>query len=247
MFIKELGSKTMTSRFKILILVIIKRALIYLGIIFSIMILLSFTTLPFWMYYNLGVSSKITESTPDYIVVMGGGGIPSESGLMRTYKTFHISNKYPDAEIIIALPGDINDTSSSIILMQNEIISRGIDSCKIILEPLGINTRMQAMEIAKLVDNKSNILIITSPEHMYRSILVFEKLGMENTTGESAFESAIESILEYEDDELGGNRYMPDIGNNTQLRYQFWNHFKYQIIVYREYIAIAYYKLKGWI
>lgn len=237
----------MTSKFKILILVIIKRVLICLGIIFSIMILLSFTTLPFWMYYNLGVSHKIPENKPDYIVVMGGGGIPSESGLMRTYKTSHISHKYPNAEIIIALPGDVTDTSSSINLMKNEIISRGIDSCKIILEPLGLNTRMQAMEIAQLIDIKSNILIITSPEHMYRSIRVFEKLGMINTTGESAFESAIESLLEYEDDELGGNRYIPDIGNNIQLRYQFWNHFKYQIIVYREYMAIAYYKLKGWI
>lgn len=237
----------MILRFKTIIMAIIKKTFICLGILFSIMIILSFTTLPFWMYYQLGVSYKILESNPNYIVVLGGGGIPSESGLMRTYKASNISKKYPDAELIIALPGDISDTSSSINLMRNEIISRGIDSSKIILEPIGLNTRMQALQISKLINVKSNIIIITSPEHMYRSIRVFESLGMENTIGESAFESAIESILEYEDNQLGGTKYIPGIGNNTQLRYQFWNHFKYQIIVYREYLAIAYYKLKGWI
>jgi uncharacterized SAM-binding protein YcdF (DUF218 family) len=226
---------------------ILKSTFISLGVIFFIMILLSFTSLPFWMYYHLGVSHTSFEENPDYIAVLGGGGIPSESGLMRTYKTSQVSKKYPDANIIIALPGDISDSTSSINLMRHDVITRGVDSLKIILEPFGLNTRMQALQISKLISLNSNILIITSPEHMYRATQAFKKAGMKNTQGESAFEYAIESALLYDDDKLGGNNYIIDIGDNTQLRYQFWNHFKYQIIVYREYCAIAYYKLKGWI
>jgi hypothetical protein len=78
-------------------------------------------------------------------------------------------------------------------------------------------------------------------------VKTFIKAGLENTGGEPAFEKAIEANLDFDDDELGGNKSIPDVGNNTQLRYQFWNHMKYQIIVYREYFAITYYKLRAWI
>jgi len=226
---------------------ILKTTFISLGVVFFIMIILSFTSLPFWMYYHLGASKTSFKKSPDYIVVLGGGGIPSESGLMRTYKTSEVSKNYPDAKIIIALPGDTSDPTSSVNLMKHDIIARGVDSLKIILEPLGLNTRMQALQIMKLINIKSKILIITSPEHMYRATRVFKTAGMKNTQGDPAFEYAIETALLYDDDRLGGNSYMIDIGDNTQLRYQFWNHLKYQIIVYREYCAIAYYKLKGWI
>ncbi len=232
---------------KLLIKKILARFFILLGVIFLIMIILSFTSLPFWMYYYLGISHNNIKETPDYIVVLGGGGIPSESGLMRSYKAVKASKKYPKAKLIVALPGNVKDSTSSVNLMRHEIISRGIDSLKILLEPIGTNTRMQAIKISEMINFNANILIVTSPEHMYRATRVFIKAGLKNTGGEPAFEDAIESVLTYNDDELGGNKYILDIGNNTQLRYQFWNHFKYQIIVYREYFAIAYYKLKGWI
>jgi len=98
-----------------------------------------------------------------------------------------------------------------------------------------------------LLNENDNILIVTSPEHMYRSVKAFIKVGLVNTGGEPAFEKAIESNLLFKDDDLGGNNAVPEIGGSMQIRYQFWNHMKYQIIVYREYFAIAYYKLKSWI
>ena len=57
----------------------------------------------------------------------------------------------------------------------------------------------------------------------------------------------MEADFSFNDEKLGGNKAIPNIGNNIQLRYQFWNHLGYQIRVYREYLAIAFYKLKGWI
>jgi uncharacterized SAM-binding protein YcdF (DUF218 family) len=215
--------------------------------LFTVFIILSFTTLPFWMYYYLGISPNILSGNPDYIVVMGGGGMPSESGLMRTYFAGESAKKYPNAKFIIALPGDTSNTKSSLFLMKNELVKRGIDSSLIHFEPNGTNTRSQAMQIKKMVDSTKNILLITSPEHMYRAVKSFIKVGLINTGGVPTFEKAIEYRLIFNDDELGGNELIPGVGNNTQLRYQFWYHVKLQIIVYREYFAIAYYKLKFWI
>ena len=226
---------------------ILKYYTLIAAIIFTIFIILSFTTLPFWMYYYLGTSTPKLTNKPDYIIVMGGSSIPSENGLMRTYFAKKSANKYPNANIIIALPANLNDTTSAIYLMKNELVERGIDKNKIIFEPKGTNTRSQALEIKKIIDINKNILIISSPEHIYRAVKTFIKVGFANTEGIAAFDKAIKSQLFFNDDKLGGNKFIPDIGNNTQLRYQFWNHMKYQIIVYREYMAIAYYKLKSWI
>ena len=226
---------------------ILKYYIISSSIFLSLFILLSFTTAPFWMYYYLGVSANKLQEKPDYIVVLGGGGMPSKTGLMRTFYAKQASIKYPNAKIIIALPGDSTDTTAAVYLMKKELVEREISSNKISFETKGTNTRSQALEIAKIVNHDKNILIISSPEHMYRSVKAFIKAGLKNTGGEPAFEKAIEANLDFDDDELGGNKSIPNVGNNTQLRYQFWNHMKYQIIVYREYFAITYYKLRAWI
>ncbi|MGE0561271.1 MAG: YdcF family protein [Flavobacteriales bacterium] len=217
------------------------------GIFFVIIMILSFTTLPFWMYYDLSVSEHKLTTPPEYIVVMSGGGIPSESGLMRTYKTAEMAKIFTDAKIIVTMPGDTADTSSSCSLMKKEIVLRGVNPNRIIFENVGTNTRSQAQETQKIIKTDAPTLIITSPEHIYRSVKCFNKLGMTNVTGEPAFAQEMEADFSFDDNKLGGNTTIPDIGNNIQVRYQFWNHLRFQILVYREYVAIAFYKIKGWI
>ena len=82
---------------------------------------------------------------------------------------------------------------------------------------------------------------------MKRSILTFRKIGFQDVGGFPSFEYAIECDLKYDDKNLGGNKFVPDIGKNLNLRYQFWNHMKYEIIFIREFLALGYYKIKGWI
>ena len=91
------------------------------------------------------------------------------------------------------------------------------------------------------------ILVISSPEHLRRSVKCFRKLGFYHVNGLPAFEKAIEADLFFVDKKLGG-RKIPgtDVGSNLQVRYQFWTHLRYEVIVMREYLAIFYYKLKGW-
>lgn len=199
------------------------------------------------MYYKLSVSDQKLEATPKYIVVMSGSGIPSESGLMRTYHASAIAQIHPNAKIIITMPGDTTNTNSACYLMKNELIIRGIESHRILFENIGTNTRSQAQEVKKIIKGNPSVLIITSPEHIYRSLATFDKVGLTKVSGSAAFEKAVDASFLFNDDELGGNKILPNIGDNTQLRYQFWSHLKYQIRVYREYTAICFYKLKGWI
>lgn len=199
------------------------------------------------MFYNLSVSETKLTIPPKYIVVMSGGGIPSESGLMRTYKTAEVANIYTDAKVIVTMPGDTADTNASCYLMRKEIVLRGVNPNRIIFENIGTNTRSQAQEVQKIIKKNVSILLVTSPEHIYRSVKCFNKVGLTHVSGEPSWDQEMEADFRFNDDKLGGNKAIPNIGNNIQIRYQFWNHISYQIRVYREYLAITFYKINGWI
>lgn len=242
-----------------------------MGVIFTLSVVLAFTSAPFWMWYGLSVSKAGVNRPPDYIVVLGGGGMPSESGLMRCWYAAKTANYFTRAKVIIALPGDVNDSLSSIIGMKKEILIRGIESRRIILEDSGTNTRAQALNILKgitnieqrMSNNESNrhsifnpsilqsfspsVLIVTSPEHLRRAVLTFKKAGFQKVDGLPAFEEAIESDITFKGKRLGGRLWVPDIGNSITLRYQFWTQLHYEELLLRELLALAYYKVKGWI
>jgi uncharacterized SAM-binding protein YcdF (DUF218 family) len=92
------------------------------------------------------------------------------------------------------------------------------------------------------------ILLITSPEHMRRTVLSFRKVGFEKVNALPAFENALEADLSFKDDDLGGNKKgVPDVGKSINMRYQLWNHLKYEILIFREIVALTYYWLRGWI
>jgi uncharacterized SAM-binding protein YcdF (DUF218 family) len=233
------------------ILKICRSILIGLGLVFLIILILSFTTLPYWGYYWLGTSkSKITEK-PDYIILLGGSGMPSESSLMRAFFVHLAAVESPESRIVISIPGNPLDSLSTARLVAKELISRGIDRKRILYEQIGTNTRSEALQLKQFNSEKLTdkpILLVTSPEHMRRAVLVFRKAGFTRVNALPAFENAIEANLFFEDDKLGGNKTLvPDIGGNMEIRYQFWNHLKYEILIARELTALAYYRLRGWI
>ena len=88
---------------------------------------------------------------------------------------------------------------------------------------------------------------MTSPEHITRAVKTFNRAGFSWVSGLPTFETSLSEDLTFVDEELKGNKIAPSIGGNLQFRYQFWNHLKYEILVIREYIALGFYKLKGWI
>ncbi len=115
---------------------ILRMLLLFLGSILLIMVILSFTSLPFWADYHLGVSSDPLIDNPDVIIIMGGSGMPSQKGLIRCYYGAKAAHQFPDARVIIALPGDTLDMESSVKLMGKEMMDKGVDSTRIIYDLL---------------------------------------------------------------------------------------------------------------
>jgi uncharacterized SAM-binding protein YcdF (DUF218 family) len=243
-----------------------------LGSVFFVLIFLAFTTLPFHGWYRMSMARAGVHRPPDYIVILGGGGMPSETGLMRTWFGARAANYFSRSKVIIALPGNGADEKSSLRRMQQELVLRGISPDRILLEDSGTNTRSQALCILNRISNIeqrslildrtykfdrnsmivaqysifNSILVVTSPEHLYRAVCTFKKAGFARVDGLPAFETAIESNLLFNAKALGGKRWFPDIGSNLTLRYEFWTQLRYEQLLLREYLGILYYKLMGW-
>ena len=238
-----------------MILRILKYILFFFGCFFLILFIFCLTSAPFWTWYNMSTKHAGIHRPPEFIVVLGGGGMPSESGLMRTWYAARLGNHFFRSKIIIALPGDTVDSLSSVYQMKEELILRGISGKRISFESLGTNTRAQALNIASSritryalrVTRDASLLIVTSPEHLYRAVRTFRKAGFLLVDGLPAFETAIESELSFDDRLLGGKKWLPAIGKNITVRYQFWTQLHYEQLVMREWLAIVYYKLNGWI
>ena len=227
---------------------IVRNLFILCGIFFAVSVITAFTTLPFWGIYWLGTSSSELKGKPVNIVLLGGGGMPGESNLIRSWHTAAAAGQFPEAAVIIAMPGSLSDSTDTPLKIKQELIGRGISQERIFFENIGTNTRSQALNCKEKLNETLPILIITSPEHTRRAVLSFRKAGFEKVNAWPAFENAAETDFSYEDDELGGRRLpVPDVGNSISIRYQFWNHLKYEIIFARECIALAYYRIRGWI
>jgi uncharacterized SAM-binding protein YcdF (DUF218 family) len=238
----------MTAAFRKLILSVKKPVSWFFGIIGCIsflLFLISFTDIPYYAYYRLGTTNADLKSTPDVIVILSGSGMPSPDGLMRAYYGVQAARQYPDAKIVIALPYNEGDSMRPLKLMADELIIKGIDSYRILYEPLGFNTRSQAVNIAAMFPGSRDrlaVLLITSPEHMYRSVKAFEKVGFVMVGGMAAFDRPIDP------EKVADTGKAKDIRvKSLSLRYNMWSYLHYELLVLREYSAICYYRLKGWI
>ncbi len=218
------------------------------GFLFLGCIVLAFTSLPFWGIHWLGTSKSELKQPPETIILMGGGGMPSESNLMRSWYVAKAAESFPKANILIAMPGEPYDSLSTPQKMKKELVQRGVNPAQILFENEGTNTRSQALKCKKRLDAGRSILLVTSPEHARRSVMSFEKVGFTKVDALPTFEDAAEADFSFDDDELGGNKKLiPDVGGSISVRYKLWDYLKYEITIARELIALSYYKLRGWI
>jgi len=222
------------------------------GVIILFVFVLSFTRYPWKMYGWISRDTHVINTPPSYIVVMGGGGIPSESGLIRTWYAAEDAHRYPLAKIIVTLPDDEDVEKSHADKMLDELTMRGVAPERLLAEKKGRNTREQAMFIKEMLGKTCDepILIVTSGPHMKRSLLTFRKLGFTDISGCIAEDESVEVDLTYHPDELGGQRRAfptPAAGGNTFIRYRWWNNLQYLLWTARELTALAYYWMRGWI
>lgn len=177
---------------------------------------------------------EVLGEAPRCIVVLGGAGIPSEAGLIRTYYAAEYGRGLTNAAFVVALPADGDPETSSVGRMRDELVLRGIPRDRILMETKGLNTYRQAINIARLLGPgalQEPTLIVTSPSHVRRSLLCFRKAG---------FTWARAAPAENVDNEA-------DPGPHVRERYGFWNTLQFEVLMARELTAMAVYKLRGWI
>ena len=238
--------KKTTVIFKQKLYPVFRRFIIILGWIALIAIILTFTDIPYLGYYKLGTVNAGLDEDPDYIIMLGGTGMPSPKDLMRTYFTASAWKQAPWAMIYIVFPSDTSRKEKSPeLLMAKDLKIRGVDSTKIFFESKGYSTRSQALNIKKLIGKHTAdtcvIRIVTSPDHMYRAIRTFRKVGFYKVGGSPTFEQ----VVSEEELICGENTKTEKFG--LSFRYRIWSYMIYEITSLRELCAIAYYKIRGWI
>ena len=222
---------------------IIKITFFILGALFFVMVALAFTSVPFYAYYRLGQnpSENNTLLQPRHIVMFGGAGMPSEDNLIRLYHTAALARHF-DLPVILVHPEDsLCQTEMTRLLRQD-----GIDSILYMTE--GANTRSQALELMATYPELAEepFIVVTSPEHVKRTVKCLNKVGFHNVIGKAAYPATVDFDLSLKKRKLGGNEAIPSI-ESVKMRYTFFNYLKLEITCAREYFALAYYKTKGWI
>lgn len=213
------------------------------SILATLLIFLALTDLPYNAYHKLALKKQQLSAKADVIVLMGGDGMPSPNGLMRLYFTTQQAKENPKAKIVIAMPLNEIDSTYQLRLMAKALIQNNIDSNRILYESEGYNTRTQAVAIGRMFPPESKLIVVSSPEHMYRAVKSFEKVGFKSVGSCPTFEvPSDEELLKSKDKDKKADEV-----ENLGLRYNLWSYMQYEIRVAREYVAISYYWLKGWI
>ncbi len=187
---------------------------------------------PRGLYRWLSVGGASVPESVDYIVVLGGGGIPSGSGLMRTYCGAEAAGLYTNAKCIVSLPTDIDIEDSNVGRMRDELVMRGVRRERVLIESRAHDTFQQSIEIKHMLGEgfeKTHLLIVTSPSHLRRSKMCFDAQGFENVYVSAAREVGADA----------------DMGTTKTLKFFLWCNAADWIKVSRELCALGYYKVLG--
>jgi uncharacterized SAM-binding protein YcdF (DUF218 family) len=174
------------------------------------------------------------NETPRTIVVLGGGGVPSMSTLIRLYYAAELGRGCTGTTFIVSLPADEKPDEASVGRMRNELIMRGIPESQIRMETRGTSTRQQAVNTRSLLGDEARhqpLVVVSSHYHVRRAVLAFRAVGFTRVRG--LFAGNIEPEA--------------DLGWFTGLRYGVWNTWAHEPELVRELIAFAAYKLRGWV
>ena len=177
-----------------------------LGILFFLMLALAFTSAPFYMHYRLGQNPKddVEVSHPQLVMMFGGAGMPSEDNLMRLYHTAALARHFNVPVLLVHPEDSLCQAEMTRLLRQG-----GIDSVLYMTE--GANTRSQAVELMNAYPelSKKELIVVTSPEHVRRTVKCLNKVGFQHALGVAAYPATVDFDLSLKDERLGGNEAVP--------------------------------------
>ena len=189
---------------------------------------------PHWLQDWLSATAYLPKEQPRYIIVLGGGGIPSTSTLIRTYYAAEYGRGLTGTTFIVSLPTDSDPNTTSIGRMRDELVRRGIPASSIRMEYRGLDTHQEAAYICKMLDAsalREPILVISSEYHLRRAMLCFRKQGFTNVSALDAASIGAEA----------------EMGPWAWLRYGIWKNPATEATIARELLALLTYKFRGWI
>ena len=177
------------------------------------------------------------------VVVLGGGTSNyrtaggqiesmSRATALRTLETVRVYHLLGDPWVIAS--GGIGNPRATLTpesqTIRNSLIEAGVPQNRILLEPFSRNTHEQALNLEPLLDNHaiSSFVLVTSPEHIWRSLLTFEAQGLE----------AVPSVPTI---------YPTDQASISSLVIPSVNTLENSAGYLREYVALIYYWSRGWL
>lgn len=243
-------------------------ALACVGGMAVVLVALQFTQVPWKAYSPLscdggGDSDPADGWMPTHILVLGGSGVPGESGLMRLWYAADAAGRHPGVPVWIALPCADAASEGAADAYAAELRLRGIEAARCEARACGNNTREQAVALVRnLADGGAGpwrVLLVTSPEHVRRACLAVRRAAKDAGAGiEVRGVAAVSLSVEDHAGEAGTQMPVPQAdetgGSGTpaakipeSFRYSFWNHARYTLDAARECSALLYYRIRGWI
>jgi uncharacterized SAM-binding protein YcdF (DUF218 family) len=210
----------------------IRFSLFVASILFVLQIIFALTGPPRALTDWLNAEDLRPTETPRYVIVLGGGGIPSQSSLIRTYYAAQYGLTVTGATFIVSLPSDGDPETNSVGRMRAELVMRGIPADAIRMEYRGLNTHQQAAAIARMLPAEAlhaPIVLISSEFHLRRAVLCFRKAGFDRVFAINAASTGAEAWP----------------GPLALLRYGIWSNMETNITISRELIALCFSKITG--
>ncbi len=168
-------------------------------VLISLIELFGFYNYPLWwvLCLNLGIISVIggvlflmiyakrkekIPFVPDVIFVFGAGLIENRLSLslkVRLNKAVELSQKFPNALIIVSGGQGKNEWLSEAEAMYNELVRQGVSSSRIIQEDKSTTTQENLVYSMKLIDLRNKkIALVSNQFHVYRCERMTRKLGL---------------------------------------------------------------------
>ena len=139
--------------------------------------------------------AEMLEDDVKWVVVLGGGHtadsrLPansqlSDATLARLVEGIRIQRLLPNSKLILS-GGSWYSRTSNAEVMAGAALMLGVDQENIVLEPISMDTKDEAILVQEIVKDDPFILV-TSASHMPRSMALFRKLGMEPVPAPAAY------------------------------------------------------------
>ena len=220
------------------------------GTLFLALLFLLFSPFP-QRFLDWMAHADSPEGTPDaanVVFVPAGGGMPSESALIRLWTAGEAARRAPGAQIALGLPAEAEQVAA----YRDELALRGVapDRIKVVT---GRNTREQVLRLAEAIPKWDaagvRILVVTSPAHVRRTAAAVRKvLGRAKICALPAWNGDFSSNLALSDGAAGEPADTASAAGKRELflRYGLESNARALLDAAREWMALAWYRMLRW-